>query len=352
MSNFAKIAEAMNKRFGEDEDDSVPCWLSTGYLELDHAISGRWEGGLPGGRIVEIFGPESSGKTWLSTQAMISAQKMGGYAVFADHERSFDRNVARGIGLDLSPERFKRIKPETYESSITSFIKTTTELRELGLDKKAPICWVFDSLASMVPAQRMSKDAEDLNMNDTTALARLTSSTFPAIAHIAEKNNVLVIVLNQIRLKPGVMYGDPTTTPGGNAPKYYASVRIQLAASRISKEEGKGEAKTTVMLGQNVVAKCIKNKVSRPFVTARWKFMFGDDGVGRFDVAGSLLDFAANKGLIEQAGAYTVWDGGKYHRSVLARKLESEGKIGELIALIKASGAKPDEEAPQDEEAA
>lgn len=348
MTDFSKLAAAMNKRFGEDDDDDgVSCWLSTGYIELDRAISGSWDGGLPGGRIVEIFGPPSAGKTWLATQVMISAQKMGGYAVFDDHERSFKRNVARSMGLNIDAGQFKRIKSESYEQSITNFIKTTADLRAMGLPQDAPIVWVFDSLASMVPQQKLAKDATELNMNDTTALARLTSSTFPAVSQIAEKHNVLVLVLNQVRTKPGVVYGDPTTSPGGEAPKFYASVRIQLGATRLMKDEG-GEK---VMIGQEVTARCVKNKVSRPYVKAKWRFLFGDDGVGRFAVTDSLIEFAVEKKLLETAGAYVVWQGGKFHRGALAKKLDSEGKLQELIDLIKGSGVAPDEETAPEEAA-
>jgi RecA/RadA recombinase/intein/homing endonuclease len=289
-----------------------------------------------------------SHNTWLATQAMIAAQRVGGVAGFHDHERSFVSAVAERLGLDLTPGRFFFKTPESYEQSVVHFIKATTAVREAKvLDPKTPLCWVFDSLASMVPQQRIAKDATELNMNDTTALARLTSTTFPSIAQIAEKNNVLVLVLNQIRLKPGVVYGDPTTTPGGNAPKYYASVRIQLAASRLMKDEG-GEK---VMIGQEVTARCVKNKIARPFVTAKWRFLFGEDGVGRFDVAGSLLEFALAKKLLKTSGSRVEWiDGKTYFKGQLAQKIETEGCLGELQALIAQSGETPDVAPPESEE--
>jgi recombination protein RecA len=349
MSNFAKLAAALEKAgMVSDEHSAVTCWLDTGFAPLNHAISGRYDGGFPAGRIVEIFGPESSGKTWLATQAMISAQKAGGFACFHDHERSFDLNLARKLGLDASAGRFIFRTPRTFEESVTAFIKTSTAIRESKeLDPKAPMVWVFDSLPSMVPQQMLAKDATDLNMNDTTALARLTSKVLPAVAQIAERDNVLVILLNQIRLKPGVVYGDPTTTPGGNAPKYYASVRIQLGATRLTREEN-GEK---VMVGQEVSARCIKNKVARPFALARYRFVFGEDGAGRFDVAGSLVDFAVAKKLLNQAGSRIEWTDGKtYHRSQLVTKLENEGRVGELQALIAGSGVKTDEQPPAEDD--
>jgi protein RecA len=351
MSNFAKLAAALEKAgMVSDDHSSVTTWLDTGFAPLNHAISGRFDGGFPAGRIVEIFGPESSGKTWLATQAMIAAQKVGGFASFHDHERSFDLNLARKLGLDASAGRFLFRTPRTFEESVTAFIKTSTTIREAKeLDPKTPMVWVFDSLPSMVPQQMLAKDATDLNMNDTTALARLTSKVLPALAQIAERDNVLVILLNQIRLKPGVVYGDPTTTPGGNAPKYYASVRIQLGASRITRDED-GEK---VMVGQEVTARCIKNKVARPYAVARYRFLFGEDGAGRFDVAGSLLDFAVAKKVLNQSGSRIEWiDGKTYHRSQLVTKLEGEGKVGELQALIAGSSVQTDEVPPAEDDSA
>lgn len=350
MTDFAKAAAALQKAIGKNDDEAtVPCWLSTGYMELDHAISGRYDGGLPGGRIIEIYGPESSGKTWLATNAMISAQRMGGFAGFEDHERSFMSKVGVGLGLSTTPGQWSYKQPESFERSAVNFINGVTAIRESGaFPPEAPGVWVFDSLAGMIPQQMLAKDATALNMNDTTALARLTSKVFPAIAQIAQKHNVMAIFLNQLRVKPGVVYGDPNTTPGGNAPKYWTSVRIQLGATRLTKEEGTGDNKVVSMLGQQVTARCIKNKVSRPFVTAKWKFLFGDDGIGRFAVAESLIDFAVKKGLLTTSGSFVEWEGGKFYKGPLAKKIEAEGKLPALMDLIKRSGAAPDLEMPDE----
>lgn len=343
MTDFASLAKLMESIGGANADNAgVTDWLDTGFLPLNAAISGAFKGGFPYGRIVEIFGPESCGKTWLATQLMIACQKAGGIPGFHDHERSFDKTVGARLGLDVSPGKWFFTKPDSFEQSIALFIKMTTGIRESKkLDPKVPLVWVFDSLAQMVPAAKLAKDVTDLNMNDTTMLSRVCSATLPAVAQIAERNNVLVVILNQIRQKPGVAYGSPDYAPGGKTRDHACSVRIQLGASRIMKEEG-GEK---VMIGQEVKAVVIKNKVSRPFAVAKWRFLFGDDGVGRFAVAESLLDFAIQKKLLTMAGTYVVWtDGSKHHKSALAKKLEAEGKVGELEALIIASGVKPDEE--------
>jgi len=347
MIDFAKLAAAMEKAGGANADvTGVQGWLDTGYMPLNHAISGDYHGGAPHGRIMEIFGPESCGKTWLATMLMIACQKAGGVAGFHDHERSFIPAIGEALGLDTSPGRWFFKKPITFEESWSTFIKTTTAIRDAKvIDPTAPLVWVFDSLAQMVPAAKLAKDVTDLNMNDTTMLSRVCSAVLPGVAMVAERNNVTVIILNQIRQKPGVAYGSPDYAPGGKTRDHACSVRIQLGASRLMKEEG-GEK---VMIGQEVKAVIIKNKVSRPFAVAKWRFLFGEDGVGRFAVAESLIDFAVAKKLLEVAGSRVIWtDGVSYFKSVLARKLEAEGRVGELEALIVASGAKPDEEIVSD----
>lgn len=348
MSDFDKKAAALEKILGENDPfASIDCLLNTGYDPLNYALSGKYDGGFPGGRIVEIFGPESSGKTWLATQAMIAAQKAGGIAGFHDHERSFLPSVGAGLGLDLNPRRLFFRKPETFEGSISTFIKASNAIREAGhIDPKAPLCWVFDSLANMIPQDKFKKDVTELNMNDMTMLARMSSQIMPVLAMVAERNNACVIILNQMRLKPGVVYGDPNTTPGGNALKFHATTRIQLGAVRLTREEN-GEK---VMYGQQVIARCVKNKGARPFLTAKWKFLFGDDGIGRFDVAGSLIDFAVEKKLLTKAGTRIEYDGKTYPASVLAKKLENEGRVGELTALIRGSGVTPDEDRRDEDE--
>lgn len=342
-TDFAKLAAAMEKAGGANaETQGVMGWLDTGYLPLNYAISGSYHGGVPYARIIEIFGPESVGKTWLATMLMIACQKAGGIPAFHDHERSFSKPVAEALGLNTGPGRWFFVKPDTFEQSIATFIKTTTAIREAKvLPPEVPLVWVFDSLAQMVPQAKLAKDVTDLNMNDTTMLSRVCSATLPAVAQVCEKNNVLVVILNQIRQKPGVAYGSPDYAPGGKTRDHVCSVRIQLGASRLMKDEN-GEK---VMVGQEVKAVCIKNKVGRPFMVAKWRFLFGEDGIGRFAVGESLLDFAIAKKLLPTAGARVTWtDGSSHFKSVLAKKLETEGKLGELEDLIVKSGVKPDEE--------
>lgn len=349
MTDFDKLADKLESMFGPSaEPATINSWLNTGFDPLNYALSGSYDGGFPGGRLVEIFGPESSGKTWLATQAMSAAQRQGGFSGFHDHERSFLPHVGEGLGLDVGRKKFRLEKPETFEGSVSQFIKVSTAVRDLRMiADNAPMCWVFDSLANMIPQDKFKKDVTELNMNDMTMLARVSSQVLPVVSMHAERLNCTVIFLNQMRLKPGVVYGDPNTTPGGNAMKFQATTRIQLGATRLTRDEG-GEK---VMYGQQVVARCVKNKGARPFMTAKWQFLFGEDGIGRFDVAGSLLDFLLAKKVLTMSGKYVVWpDGSKHYKSVLAKKLTDEGRVGELQAMIRGAGVVPDEDRrPEDD---
>ena len=325
------LGNALTKIAGDnDAIQNIKIWLDTGFAPLNKAISGKYNGGFPVGRIVEMFGPESSGKTLIATKAMINAQQMGGIAMFNDHERSFDTRIANQHGLltgDSDPWIFKT--PETFEESVTNTIKIIKEVRENKLiAPDAPIVVVFDSLASMVPKSKMAKEVDEQGMNDSLALAKACSAVFPVLTQYVQKFNILCLILNQTRLKPGVMYGDPTTTPGGEAPKFYASVRIQLGRKQIKGKES-GE-----VLGQEITANCIKNKVSAPFRKAYWRYMFNPDGSGHFDAIGSLLDYLIDEKLVEQSGTRINWDGKTYYRAQLIEKIEKEGTMNQLEALL------------------
>ena len=210
MSKADALAAALTKSIGAaDNNEKAITWLNTGYEPLNMALSGKYDGGLPGGRIVEMFGPSSSGKTAIATNVMAHAQKAGGIAGFNDHERSFHAHLARGLGLDTDASSFVYRRPKSFEESVTLAIKAAQTVRQgKFIAEDAPIVWVFDSLAGMVPKSKLDKDVDEYNMNDTTALARATSGIFPALAQWSEELNMLCLFLNQIRTKPGVAYGD------------------------------------------------------------------------------------------------------------------------------------------------
>ncbi|WP_318323693.1 hypothetical protein [Klebsiella pneumoniae] len=259
------LAVAMKKRIGgNDEIQKVEQWLDTGFPPLNEAVSGDLEGGLPCGRIVEIFGPPSAGKTFLATRAMIAAQKVGGIAVFLDHENSFDVGLAEVMGLQSDEDEGNWVykQPDTFEDAIDLTGQILSLVRKENLiPAEAPIVIVYDSLASMVPRQKFekfekmadgtAKEKDELNMNDNTALARATSANLPTLAKWAQKYNACLIFLNQVRTK-WASCSETLPLPVRRLPKFYASVRIKLGGGQL-KEGGD-------RVGQLVKAECVKTR--------------------------------------------------------------------------------------------
>jgi len=339
MASAAEIAKQMEALIGaNDPEATVRHWLDTGYPPLNYALSHRWGGGLPVGRIIEIFGPASSGKTAIATMAMIAAQRAGGIAAFADHEHSFSTDLGIRLGLDTKPGRWIYKKPRTFELSLSMCVQAAKLIRDKKfIPADAPICWVFDSLATMVPDSKLidakgkEREIGTFSMHDNLARAKATSGSFDVFNLYVEELGICAIFLNQMRLKPGVVYGDPTTTPGGEAPKFYASVRIQLGATRIAK----GKDSDKQVIGSEITARIVKNKVSRPFLSAKWRFTFQPDGSGKFDAVRSLIDFLVEqKRLTKATSGYIEWDGGKFYADALAAKIEKEGAYQKLIDLL------------------
>jgi protein RecA len=322
---------------GNDDPSTVTTFLSTGYPELDYGLSNRWDGGVAGGRMIEISGPPSAGKTAIATSIMAHAQRMGGIAGFMDHERSFSMALAPNLGLDITPGRFIYKKPRTFEESITICVKVAKHVRAKKLiDPAAPIVWVFDSLAAMVPQSALidaktgkDKAAEDRNMNDNTALARATSAHFPALAQAADDLGICMIFLNQIRVDIKVVYGDNRKTAGGDNAKFYFSQRIMLGGTKIKKSTTDPE-----IIGTQISAVINKNKVARPWRTATWRFEFLPDGTGKFNVFRSLIDFLVKEKILESKAGYVLWEGGGSYPGPLAARLEKDGEWSKLIALL------------------
>ncbi|OWZ90461.1 hypothetical protein B9J07_28155 [Sinorhizobium sp. LM21] len=328
MSSPDDIAKALGGLAVHDELSSVKYYLDTGYPPLNHALSSRWDGGLASGRIIEIYGPESAGKTAIATMCMISAQKAGGYAAFADHERSFQQHLAEGMGLDPHPGRFLYRKPNTFEESLALCVEVAMMIREKKLIKpEAPICWVFDSLPFMIPNSvyydpktGKPKPLGQRSMHDNTALARATSANMPAFAQLCDDLNICAIFLNQIRLNIGVVYGNPETTPGGKTPRYVYSTRISLGIKKIQKGKGE-EAEVT---GSQITARMTKNKVARPFQAASFVLDYTEEGAARFNFHRSMIEFLKGEKILKEAGAYIEWEGKKYYAGQLADKLMKE----------------------------
>lgn len=338
MASAEEIAKSLESiTGGNDEEATVKDYLDTGYPELNHALTGKWDGGFPGGRMIEVSGPPSAGKTAITTRVMAAAQRRGGVAGFMDHERSFALTLAPKLGLDTTPGRFIYKKPESFEKSVAMSVAAWRAIRERKLiPADAPIAWAFDSLAAMIPnsllydAKGNPRSPDDRNMRDKMELSMCASTYFPLLAQAAEEHDVCCVILNQLRTKPGVTYGDPTYTPGGDAKDFYYSQRIRLNAARLAK----GSGASAEVLGQQVTAKITKNKVYRAHLTATWKFIYQPDGSGRFDVERSLIDFLLKQKLLDVSGNYIVWEGAKLYPEALARKIEKEGKLEELIKLL------------------
>lgn len=328
MSKTATVASAIEEIFGGEPDTlGVRHWLDTGYAPLNMALTGRPNEGLPTGRIVQMYGDSSAGKTVISVDLMIAAQKAGGLALFMDHERTFMKDLAEARGLNLERGFFSLQYPRTLEESITKAVKWARFIRDNKLVKdESPLIVVFDSLNSMVPQSKMEKEMDELKMNDKLALAASCSSVFPALAVHAEETDCLFLFLDQIRQDPGVMFGDNTKTSGGKAPGFYSTIRIALNRKVIKKD---GEE-----LGQAITAKIVKNKVGRPFRTAQWDFLFDEDGSGFLDRIGGMVDYLVERGILKKSGAYIEFKEKKYNRGPLVEALRKADAYDDLLQML------------------
>lgn len=315
----------------------VTRFIDSGYAPLNKRISGLYCDGYPQGRIIEMFGPSMCGKTALATLAMKAAVDAGGFAMFHDHERSFDIGLAENLGLDHESGRFVHLKPNTLEESFMIAMNSATQIREKGLiPADAPIICVFDSLAAMVPQSKMMKELDMLTMADSLALAKATSTTFPVLKMRCEKDNICAMVLNQIRENPTQTHGDNTRTPGGKAPAFYADVRISLKAKTM-REGDSPTGKARPDLGSNVTAQIIKTKLTAPFQQAGWQFKFNPDGSGHFDIMGGLIEECCTVGIMKKAGAYIQYDGQSKYKKEWREILKPEDLTAALVAIDSAS---------------
>ncbi len=251
--------------------------ISTGSLGLDLALG---VGGVPRGRILEIYGPESSGKTTLTLNILANAQKSGGEAAFIDAEHAFDPTYAKKIGINL--DRLLISQPDSGEQALEI---TETLVRSNALD-----VIVIDSVAALTPRKEIEGDMGDSHMG---LQARLMSQALRKLTAAISKSKTCVIFINQIRMKIGVMFGNPETTTGGNALKFYSSVRIDLR--RIASLK-KGDA----VIGNRVRAKVVKNKLAAPFKQTEFDIMF-DEGISR---SSSIMDLAEKFGVLKKSGTW------------------------------------------------
>ena len=306
-----KFGKGSIMMLGDDNARLDIASVSTGSVSLDIACG---IGGLPRGRIIEIYGPESSGKTTLALHVIAEAQKSGGKAAFIDAEHALDPVYARALGVDI--DELLVSQPDTGEDAL--------EICEMLIRSGALAIVVIDSVAALVPKSEIEGDMGDSHVG---AQARLMSQALRKITGVANKTGTMVVFINQLREKIGVMFGNPETTTGGRALKFYSSVRLDVRRVESIKQ---GDS----IIGNRTRVKVVKNKVAPPFKMTEFDIMYGK-GISR---SGDILDCAVDARLIEKAGAWYSYKGeriGQGRENVKSYLEEHPHLMDELEAQIK-----------------
>ena len=293
---MAKIEKDFGKgsimKLGEEKIDNIKV-IPTGSIGLDYALG---VGGYPRGRIVEIYGPESSGKTTLAIHAIAEAQKQGGIAAFIDAEHAFDRFYAANLGVNV--DELLISQPDNGEQAL--------DIADQLIRSAAVDIIIIDSVAALTPKAEIEGDMGD---NKVGLQARLMSQALRKLTSTISKTNTTCIFINQLREKIGVMFGNPETTTGGNALKFYASVRLDIRKSSPIKDGDE-------VVGNEVKVKVVKNKVAPPFRRAEFEVMYGE-GISR---VGEVVDLGVNFGILEKSGSWYSYGGSKLGQGKEATK--------------------------------
>ncbi len=313
-------------RMGENSRMNVSA-VPTGSIALDLALG---IGGLPKGRIIEIYGPESSGKTTLALSVVAEVQKQDGQAAFIDAEHALDPVYAKALGVDI--ENMLVSQPDSGEQAL--------EICDALVRSGAVDIIVIDSVAALVPQQEIDGD---MGASHVGLQARLMSQALRKLSGTIAKTNCIVIFINQLREKVGVMYGNPETTTGGRALKFYASVRIDIRKTEALK-------KGTEVYGNRVKCKIVKNKVAPPFTVAEFDILYGQ-GISK---SSEILDMGVALGILEKSGAWFYYDGSRIGQGKEnARQfIESDPALmAEIEAKIKEKGVAAEAERSEDDDA-
>lgn len=294
-------------RMGDQKVENVPV-IPTGSITLDAALGVK---GYPKGRIIEIFGPESSGKTTLAIHAIAEAQKAGGVAAFIDAEHAFDRFYAEKLGVDI--DNLLIAQPDNGEQAL--------EIADSLIRSSAVDIVVIDSVAALTPKAEIEGNMGDSKM---ALQARLMSQALRKLTGTISKTNTVCIFINQLRDKVGITYGSPEVTTGGNALKFYATIRIDIRKGQAIKD---GDD----VLGAHTKVKVVKNKVAPPFRKAEFDIMYGE-GISRL---GEIIDIATDENIIQKSGAWFSYDGKKLGQGRENVKIALESNP-ELLAEIEA----------------
>lgn len=311
--------------------ESIP----TGCLSLDMALG---IGGIPKGRIIEIYGPESSGKTTLTLHVIAECQKKGGTAAFIDAEHALDPQYARNLGVDI--DKLIVSQPDNGEQGL--------DIAEALVRSGAVDLVVVDSVAALVPKTEIEGAMGDATIG---LQARLMSQAMRKLSGVISKTNSTVIFINQLREKIGIMFGSPETTTGGKALKFYSSVRLDIRKFDVikQKEETAVGKKEDVIVGNRVRVKVVKNKVAPPFKVVEFDIMYGT-GISR---EGDILDVAVDRGIVDKAGAWFSYNGEKLGqgRENVKQLFKEKPELMEEIELkVRQAYKKEDEEAAEEAE--